>query len=112
MKTRFCPSPTGLLHLGNLRAALFNKLYTRKHRGIFLLRIEDTDKERSKEAFSIGLQKDLKWLGLDWDEGPEVGGELGPYYQSERAPIYDRFYQALETKGFAYPCFCSEERLA
>lgn len=112
MKTRFCPSPTGLLHLGNLRAALFNKLYAKKHQGTFLLRIEDTDKERSKMAFSIALQEDLEWLGLSWDEGPGTDSQFGPYYQSERSPIYDRFYQILETKELAYPCFCSEERLA
>lgn len=112
MKTRFCPSPTGLLHLGNLRAALFNKLYAKKHQGSFLLRIEDTDKERSKMAFSVALQADLEWLDLGWDEGPETDGQFGPYYQSERTPIYDRFYQILETKELAYPCFCSEERLA
>lgn len=111
MKTRFCPSPTGLLHLGNLRAALFNKLYAKKHQGIFLLRIEDTDKERSKIAFSTALQADLKWLGLSWDEGPEADGQFGPYYQSERASIYEHFYQILETRQQAYPCFCSEERL-
>lgn len=111
LKTRFCPSPTGLLHLGNLRAALFNKLYAKKHKGVFLLRIEDTDMERSKTAFSTTLQADLKWLGLNWDEGPETNGALGPYYQSERSSIYDRFYQILETKKHAYPCFCSEEQL-
>lgn len=112
LKTRFCPSPTGLLHLGNLRAALFNKLYAKKHKGIFLLRIEDTDVERSSSLFATTLQTDLKWLDLSWDEGPETKGVLGPYYQSERTPIYNRFYQILETKEYAYPCFCSEEHLS
>ncbi len=112
MKTRFCPSPTGLLHLGNLRAALFNKLYAKRHQGTFLLRIEDTDKERSKIKFSDALQIDLKWLNLDWDEGPETNGKLGPYYQSKRASIYDRFYKTLQTQALAYPCFCTEEKLA
>lgn len=111
VKTRFCPSPTGLVHLGNIRTALFNALFVRAHHGIFLLRIEDTDKERSKEKYTNWLQEDLTWLGLKWDEGPNVGGDNGPYHQSERQAIYDKYYAQLEKSGLAYPCFCSEEQL-
>ncbi|MDQ7016554.1 MAG: glutamate--tRNA ligase [Gammaproteobacteria bacterium] len=111
-KTRFAPSPTGLLHIGNLRTALFNVLYARQQQGVFLLRCEDTDPERSKEAFLQALMADLRWLGMDWQEGPEVGGELGPYRQSERSATYDTYYQQLEEADHAYPCFCSPEELA
>lgn len=110
-KTRFCPSPTGLIHLGNTRTALFNDLYARKNQGIFLLRIEDTDAERSKEEYTEQLQEDLRWLGLLWHEGP--GKDLGhaPYWQSKRQGVYDRYYTELETKQLAYPCFCTSEQL-
>ncbi len=112
IKTRFCPSPTGRLHIGNIRTALFSALWAHGQQGKWLLRIEDTDQERSTAALSEQLQADLKWLGLHWDEGPDVGGPNAPYYQSERGAIYDEYYAALETNHLAYPCFCSQETLA
>ncbi len=110
-KTRFAPSPTGHLHLGNLRTALFNALLARRDQGIFLLRIEDTDATRSREDFAQALQEDLQWLGLAWQEGPQVGGPQAPYAQAARGAIYQQYYQQLEDAGLAYPCFCSEEAL-
>jgi len=112
MKTRFCPSPTGNMHLGNLRTALFNALLARAEQGIFLLRIEDTDKERSQQSYAEQIMEDLQWLGLDWQEGPVIGGAAEPYYQSQRQAVYDKYYQALETQNLAYPCFCTEQQLA
>jgi glutamyl-tRNA synthetase len=112
IKTRFCPSPTGLLHLGNLRTALFALLFARKQNGHFLLRIEDTDRERSEERYTDLLQEDLHWLGMPWDEGPGCEQNAGPYWQSQRQSIYDEYYIHLEKNGSAYPCFCSEEQLA
>ncbi len=111
MKTRFCPSPTGHLHIGNMRTALFNYLYANKVAGTFLLRIEDTDLERSKNEFSVFLQNDLSWLGLDWSEGVAKGGEFGPYLQSKRVSIYKSFYDKLIENKRAYHCFCTEEEL-
>ncbi len=111
MKTRFAPSPTGLIHLGNARTALFSALYAHGHGGTFLLRIEDTDKARSTEAFIQALCADLKWLGIHWQEGEEVGGEHRPYRQSERDSIYAHYYHLLEEQGHAYPCFCSDDEL-
>jgi glutamyl-tRNA synthetase len=110
-KTRFCPSPTGLLHLGNLRTSIFSSLLAKKNNGTFLLRIEDTDLERSKKEFSEAICEDLKWMGLDWDEGPEVGGNEVSYYQSERIDLYENFYKQLLEKDLIYPCFTSEEEL-
>lgn len=112
VKTRFCPSPTGLLHFGNIRTALFNVLFAKKESGIFLLRIEDTDQERSSSKYTEQLQQDLLWLGLSWQEGPGKEGEAEPYYQSQRQTIYDHYYQELQKMGRAYYCFCSEEELA
>lgn len=112
LKTRFAPSPTGNLHLGNLRTALFSALHARGRGGSFLLRIEDTDAERSRAEFSAMLQDDLRWLGLEWQEGPGVGGAAGPYFQSERSTIYADYYAQLLERDFAYPCFCSQEQLA
>ena len=112
IKLRFCPSPTGLMHLGNARTALFNALFATHHQGSFLLRIEDTDQERSDEKYTQALMEDLRWLGLDWQEGPEAEGENGPYWQSQRQGIYDRYYEVLLEKELAYPCFCSEQQLA
>ena len=111
VKTRFCPSPTGYLHLGNVRTALFNALYAKNQAGTFLLRIEDTDVQRSEEKYVEALQEDLLWLGLDWDEGPghEAGAE--PYRQSQRQAIYDKYYKILQEKELAYSCFCSEQQL-
>ena len=111
IKTRFAPSPTGLVHLGNIRTALFNVLLARKHGGKFLLRIEDTDQERSKPEFQTALQEDMQWLGLDWQEGPDAGGEHAPYNQSERGDLYQKYYDQLIEKDLAYPCFCSEREL-
>ncbi len=111
MKTRFCPSPTGLMHLGNARTALFNALLARGDRGTFLLRIEDTDKERSEHKYAEIMQADLRWLGLEWQEGPGPEGPHAPYWQSKRQKIYDEYYETLIAKELAYPCFCSEEHL-
>ncbi len=105
--TRFAPSPTGSLHLGNARTALFNYVLARRLGGRYALRIEDTDLERSAERYLAGLIEDLRWLGLDWDEGPDLGGAHGPYRQSERAAIYRDFFARLEQTGLTYPCFCS-----
>ncbi|MBL8250411.1 MAG: glutamate--tRNA ligase [Candidatus Competibacter sp.] len=112
VKTRFAPSPTGLLHLGNVRTALFNALLARRWAGRFLLRIEDTDPERSRAEYVAALQDDLRWLGLDWQEGPEIGGPQAPYAQSERAEVYARFYRRLEAVERVYPCFCAPAELA
>jgi glutamyl-tRNA synthetase len=111
-KTRFAPSPTGLLHLGNIRTALFNFLLARQSQGTFLLRLEDTDAMRGHEKYARALEDDLRWLGLVWNEGPEAGGGHGPYAQSERGPVYKEYFAALESGGLAYPCFCSEHELA
>lgn len=105
--TRFAPSPTGDLHLGNARTALFNELLARRTHGRFLLRIEDTDAQRSAEAHTRGLIADLRWLGLEWDAGPEREDALGPYRQSERAAIYAADFDALEKRASVYPCYCS-----
>lgn len=110
--TRFAPSPTGLLHLGNIRTALFNFLLARASTGGFLLRLEDTDAARGHEKYKQALLEDLRWLGLAWDAGPEVGGAHGPYAQSERGAIYDRYFQHLSDRALAYPCFCTEHELA
>lgn len=112
IRTRFSPSPTGLLHLGNVRAALFSALLAAKEKGAFLLRIEDTDMARSEIKFVEMLEDDLKWLGLNWQEGPGIEGPHQPYFQSERHAIYDNYYQQLEKEGLAYPCFCTEQELA
>lgn len=111
-KTRFAPSPTGLIHMGNARTALFSALLAKHLKGDFLLRIEDTDRERSKDEYTQALMRDLCWIDCKWQEGPDIGGELGPYWQSERQVIYDRYYQQLEELQLAYPCFCSEDQLA
>jgi len=110
-RTRFAPSPTGLLHLGNVRTALFSALLARSRGGRFLLRVEDTDAERSRPEFVEALMRDLRWLGLDWDEGLAAGGGAGPYAQSERGDIYDAYYRQLIDAGLAYPCFCSAAEL-
>lgn len=112
VRTRFAPSPTGSLHLGNVRIAVFNWLFARHHGGRFVLRIEDTDVERNVEAAEEGMLADLRWLGLEWDEGPDVGGPYGPYRQSERAESYHRATERLLERGRAYRCYCTEEELA
>ncbi|MBE0665684.1 MAG: glutamate--tRNA ligase, partial [Candidatus Aminicenantes bacterium] len=109
---RFAPSPTGYLHVGGARTALFNFLFARHHGGIFILRIEDTDQKRFQAEALQEIFASLKWLGLNWDEGPEAGGERGPYFQSQRTALYSRHAEQLLAAGKAYRCFCSEERLA
>jgi len=111
IRVRFAPSPTGDLHLGNVRTALYNWLYARHTGGTFVLRVEDTDKVRSTEASVEGLFAILKWLGLNWDEGPHVGGPHAPYRQSERTALYQAHLARLEETGVLYPCFCTEEEL-
>ncbi len=112
IRTRFAPSPTGDLHVGTAHTALFNWLFTRHHRGTVVLRIEDTDRKRLVERSLGGIPEALAWLGIDWDEGPEVGGPYGPYFQSERKEIYLEYAERLIAGGHAYYCFCSPERLA
>ena len=112
VRVRFAPSPTGSLHVGGLRSALFNWLFARHHGGAFILRIEDTDQKRYEPEALADLLESLRWLGLDWDEGPEVGGPYGPYFQSERINLYRKYAHDLIESGYAYYCFCSPERLA
>lgn len=112
IKTRFAPSPTGYLHLGNIRTALFSALLARKEQGVFLLRIEDTDQLRSGAEFAEQLEFDLRWLGLDWQEGPGKEQGKDPYFQSKRQEIYAKYYTQLEQHQLAYPCFCTEQELA
>src|ERR1700721_3200959 len=95
MRVRFAPSPTGQLHVGNARTALFNWLLARGNAGAFILRIEDSDSERSTRDSEAGILRDLRWLGLDWDEGPDIGGPRGPYRQSERLPLYESYAKNL-----------------
>jgi glutamyl-tRNA synthetase len=109
--TRFAPSPTGSLHLGNARTALFSHLWARKSGGKFILRIEDTDAERSQARFRDELMADLRWLGLDWDEGPDVGGPSGPYAQAERGEFYRTLFARLAASDLTYPCYCTAEDL-
>ena len=111
-RVRFSPAPSGRLHLGGARTALFNDLVVRHDGGEFVLRFEDTDLERSDSAMEPGLLADLAWLGLSWDEGPDVGGLFGPYRQSERAPIYVDGLARLEAQGSVYRCFCDDATLA
>jgi glutamyl-tRNA synthetase len=111
LRLRFAPSPTGRLHIGGARTALFNWAYARGRGGVFLLRIEDTDRERSTPEYERAILEGLSWLGLDWDEGPEVGGSHGPYRQSERGEHYARHVEHLRASGAAYPCFCDASRL-
>lgn len=102
VRTRFAPSPTGYLHVGGARTALFNWLFARKHGGVFVLRVEDTDEARNTEEARQAIFDGMNWLGLDWDEGPEKGGDFGPYYQSQRKEIYDAWFQKLVTAGRVY----------
>lgn len=111
VRVRFCPSPTGTPHVGMLRTALFNWAFARHHEGTFVFRIEDTDLERSTDDSYYALLDAMRWLGLDWDEGPEVGGAFGPYRQSERLSIYSDVAQRLWEAGFVYECFCSQQEL-
>lgn len=111
IRVRFAPSPTGHLHIGNVRTALFNYLFAKKHNGTFILRIEDTDFDRVKKEYEESILEDLKWLGLIWDEGPDCGGNYGPYRQSERINLYKELADKLLKEGKAYKCFCSPEEL-
>jgi glutamyl-tRNA synthetase len=110
-RVRFAPSPTGYLHVGGARTALFNWLYARRHNGVFVLRIEDTDVERSSQDMVTGILDGLRWLGLTWDEGPDVGGLHAPYFQSERLDSYRTAADRLLSEGHAYYCYCTPERL-
>ncbi len=111
VRTRFAPSPTGHLHIGNGRTALMNWLFARHSGGRFILRIEDTDRERSTKKSETSILEDLKWLGLDWDEGPDQGGQYGSYRQSERTEIYHEYIKKLKDTGKTYPCFCTPDEL-
>ncbi|MBC7315043.1 MAG: glutamate--tRNA ligase [Chloroflexi bacterium] len=111
VRVRFAPSPTGYFHLGSARTALYDFLVARHYNGRFILRIEDTDRTRYQPDAIPDLLEGLRWLGLWWDEGPEIGGDYGPYYQSDRLPIYQEYAEKLVREGKAYRCYCSEERL-
>lgn len=111
-RVRFAPSPTGSLHVGGARTALFNYLFARHCKGTFILRIEDTDRKRFQEHALEEILTSLRWLGLEWDEGPERGGDYGPYVQSERSDLYREHAERLMAEGHAYRCFCTPERLA
>ena len=111
MRVRFAPSPTGQLHVGNARTALFNWLLARGSGGTFIVRIEDTDVERSTKASEAAILRDLRWLGLTWDEGPDVGGPRGPYRQSERLHLYQSYAEELLAADAAYYCFCAAAQL-
>jgi len=111
VRVRYAPSPTGLQHVGNVRTALFNWLFARNLGGKFIIRIEDTDRARSKPEYVTQILEDFRWLGMDWDEGPEAGGDYGPYLQSERLEIYRGYAERLLKEGKAYRCYCSPEEL-
>lgn len=111
IRVRFAPSPTGFLHIGSVRTALFNYLFAKKNNGKFILRIEDTDKQRSKKEFELDILQGMKWLGLNWDEGPDKEGDCGPYRQSDRNTNYKEYINRLLENGNAYYCFCSKEEL-
>ncbi|WP_099975154.1 glutamate--tRNA ligase [Lactobacillus terrae] len=112
VRVRYAPSPTGHLHIGNARTAIFNYLFARHLKGTFVIRIEDTDTKRNVEGGEESQLDNLKWLGVDWDEGPDKGGDFGPYRQSERKDIYQKYIQELLDKGLAYESYLSEEELA
>ncbi|OGZ69627.1 MAG: glutamate--tRNA ligase [Candidatus Staskawiczbacteria bacterium RIFCSPHIGHO2_12_FULL_38_11] len=111
IRVRFAPSPTGQLHIGNSRTALFNYLFAKKNKGAFILRIEDTDKERSELKWVQEIIEELKWLGIEWSEGPDIGGAFGPYKQSQRLDIYKEYLEKLLSEKKAYYCNCSAEEL-
>ena len=112
VRVRFAPSPTGHLHIGGARTAIYNWAFARRMGGTFILRIDDTDPERSTQENTDAILRAMKWLGLDWDEGPEVGGDNGPYYQTQRGQSYQDALQKMIESGRAYPCFCTAEELA
>jgi glutamyl-tRNA synthetase len=111
VRVRFAPSPTGYLHIGGARTALYNYLFAKAHGGTYVLRVEDTDLERSSREFEEAQRADLKWLGILHQEGPDVGGDYGPYRQSERLDLYKKYADNLVEKGQAYTCFCTDEEL-
>jgi glutamyl-tRNA synthetase len=111
VRVRFAPSPTGYLHIGGARTALYNWMFARKHGGRFILRIEDTDQKRTVKGAIEAIMDGLRWLGLDWDEGPDVGGPYGPYIQSQRAALYREWAEWLLANGYAYKCFCTADEL-
>ena len=111
VRVRFAPSPTGYLHIGGARTALFNWLWARQQKGAFVLRIEDTDRERSTEQSVQAILDGIKWMGLEWDEGPGVGGPHGPYFQTQRLATYEGHAEELIAKGKAYRCDCTREEL-
>ena len=111
IRVRIAPSPTGPLHIGTARSALFNYLFAKKNKGSFVLRIEDTDLERSELKWTQDIIEGLKWLGLDWQEGPDIDGKYGPYKQSQRLDIYEKYIKKLLSDKKAYYCFCSEDEL-
>src|SRR4030042_2595977 len=111
VRTRMAPSPTGFFHIGGARTALFNYLFAKQNAGSFILRIEDTDLERSNQEYTKDILDSLRWLGLQWDEGPETDGNYGPYFQSKRKEIYSKYLKKLLDENKAYYCFCSEEEL-
>ena len=111
LRVRFAPSPTGPFHIGGARSALFNWLLAKKYGGKLILRVEDTDLERSSRESEENIKEALHWLGLDWDEGVDVGGPYGPYRQTERLPLYEEYTEKLLAQGKAYYCYCSEAEL-
>jgi len=111
IRVRFAPSPTGFFHIGSARTALFNYLYAKKNKGVFILRIEDTDIERSKPEFERDILEGLKWLGMDWQEGPDIGGKFGPYRESEKRHGYKKYLEKLLSENKAYRCFCTPDDL-
>ncbi|MFZ2761439.1 MAG: glutamate--tRNA ligase family protein, partial [Trichococcus flocculiformis] len=111
IRVRYAPSPTGNLHIGNARTALFNYLFARHNDGEFIIRIEDTDQKRNLEHGEESQLQNLKWLGMDWDEGPDKPGKFGPYRQSERQHIYDPLIDQLLLSNRAYKCYCTEDEL-
>ncbi|MDO8739970.1 MAG: glutamate--tRNA ligase [Candidatus Woesearchaeota archaeon] len=111
VRVRIAPSPTGALHIGTARSALFNYLFAKKNKGVFVLRIEDTDLERSDLKWTQDIIEELKWLGINWQEGPDIGGKYGPYKQSQRLDTYEKYIKKLLTDNKAYHCFCSEDEL-
>jgi len=111
IRSRFAPSPTGYMHIGNLRTAIYEYLIAKAQGGKFVLRIEDTDQDRYVEGATEVIYNTLKLVGLDYDEGPDIGGPYGPYVQSERKPIYQEYADRMVELGGAYYCFCTKERL-
>jgi glutamyl-tRNA synthetase len=111
VRTRFAPSPTGYMHIGGMRTALFNWLWARHNDGVFVLRIDDTDSKRNIDEALPPILRAFRWLGLAWDEGPEVGGDFGPYFQSERGDLYEAALQKLLADGTAYRDFYPKEQL-